>query len=142
MAMDEDRPRHVAGGSQPCSLLHWLSGRVNFRLFVNALAVKRSIVRRDIKKRSGQEVVRASDYLEICRENALDAHTIENAIYWHNEIITELSIELHSIYTMNWPETVKASMTITLEDYLGQHAAAVTRLAGILERNEQLIWQP
>ena len=86
--------------------------------------------------------IKASEYLEICREKALDAYTIEEAIYWHNEIITELSIELHTVQTMRWPETVKASMTIALEDRLNQHAAAVTRLAGILERNEQLIWQP
>ncbi len=142
MSMDEDQPHPTAGGSRPSSLLHWLSDRVNFRLLVNALAAKRSTVWRDARRGSGREVMRASDYLEICRENALDAYTIEDAIYWHNEIITELSIELHSIHAMNWPQTVKASMTIALEDYLGEHAAAVTRLAGILERNEQPIWQP
>ena len=142
MAADGDQPVPTASGSRPSSLLHWLSDCVNVRLFMNALAAKRSIIRGGTENGSGQEVIRASDYLEICRENAFDAHTIEDAIYWHNEIITELSIELHSIHVMNWPEIVKASMTISLEDHLRQHAAAVTRLAGILERNEQLIWQP
>jgi hypothetical protein len=140
MATDGDQSPF--GGFRQNSLLHWLSDCVNLRLFTNALAFKRAIIRRGAQKGSGQEAIRANEYLEICRENALDAHTIEDAIYWHNEIITELSIELHSIRDMNWPETVKASMTAALEDHLGQHAAAVTRLAGILERNEQLIWQP
>jgi hypothetical protein len=142
MAADGGQPHPPAGGYRPNSLFHWLSDRVNVRLFMAALAAKRSIVWGRTEGGSRPEVIRASDYLEICRENALDAHTIEDAIYWHNEIITELSIELHSIHVMNWPETVKASMTISLKDHLSHHAASVTRLAGILERNEQLLWQP
>ncbi|MET0640662.1 MAG: hypothetical protein ABWZ19_11660 [Hyphomicrobium sp.] len=87
-------------------------------------------------------MIRASEYLEICQESALDAHTVEDALYWHNEIITELSIELSLVNATTWPQGVKASMRMALEDRLAQHAAAVTRLAAILERNEQFIWQP
>jgi hypothetical protein len=132
----------MAGGSRPSSLLHWLSDSVNFRLFVEALAVGRSTGRTSSPPASNSGALKASYYLETCRAKALDAYTLEDAIYWHNEIITELATELHLIHAMNWPETVKASMAIALEDRLNQHAAAVTRLAGILERNEQLIWQP
>jgi hypothetical protein len=142
MAADGEQPVPLAGGSRPTSLFHWLGDCIIVRLFMNVLAAKRSIVRSGTENGSGQEVITASDYLEICRENASDAHTIEDAIYWHNEIITELSIELHSIHAVNWPATVKASMRISLEDHINQHAAAVTRLARILERNEQLIWHP
>jgi hypothetical protein len=132
----------MAGGSRPISLLHWLSDSVNFRLFLDALAVRRSSGRKNSPHGSDPDALKASYYLETCREKALDAYTLEDAIYWHNEIITELATELHLIHAMNWPETVKASMTIALEDRLNQHAYAVTRLGGILERNEQLIWQP
>lgn len=142
MTADGDRSGPRAIGSRPSSLLHWLSDRVNFRLFIHTLAAKRTVSRNMSKDEKHPATIRASDYLEICREKALDAYTIEDAIYWHNEIITELSIELHTVQTMHWPDTVKASMMIALEDRLSQHAGAVTRLAGILERNEQLIWQP
>ena len=142
MAADGNQSGPKAVGSRPSALLHWLSDRVNFRLFIHTLAAKRMVSRIVSKDEKQAATIKASEYLEICREKALDAYTIEEAFYWHNEIITELSIELHTVQTMRWPETVKASMTIALEDRLNQHASAVTRLAGILERNEQLIWQP
>ncbi|WP_156150725.1 hypothetical protein [Hyphomicrobium sp. 99] len=142
MAADEGQSGPKADRSRPSSLLHWLSDRVNFRLFSHMLSARRTVSRAVSKDEDNPAPIKASDYLEICREKALDAYTIEEAIYWHNEIITELSIELHTVQTMRWPDTVKASMTIALEDRLNQHATAVTRLAGILERNEQLIWQP
>ncbi|HET6390695.1 hypothetical protein [Hyphomicrobium sp.] len=142
MAADGNQSGPKAAGSRPSSLIHWLSDRVNFRLFIHTLAAKRTVSRVVAKDEKHAATIKASEYLEICREKALDAYTVEEAIYWHNEIITELSIELHTVQTMRWPETVKASMTIALEDRLSQHAAAVTRLAGILERNEKLIWQP
>ncbi len=142
MAADGGQSGPKAVGSRPSSLLHWLSDRVNFRLFVHTFAGRRAPGRGASNDEKNPAAIKASDYLEICREKALDAYTIEEAIYWHNEIITELSIELHTVQTMHWPDTVKASMTIALEDRLNQHASAVTRLAGILERNEQLIWQP
>ncbi len=87
-------------------------------------------------------MMRGSEYLEICEENAIDAHRLEDALYWHNEIITELSIELNLIHATKWPRNVKASTSAALEDRISQHAAAVTRLAAILARNGQFIWQP
>ena len=88
-------------------------------------------------------MMRASEYLEICQENALDAYTVEDALYWHNEIITELSIELNLLSSTRWPQTVKASMAAALEDRLNQHATAVTRLAAVLEKNDEAFkWEP
>ncbi len=87
-------------------------------------------------------MMRASEYLEICQECALYAYTIEDALYWHNEIITELSIELNQICAARWPATVKASMSISLEERLAHHAAAVSQLTAVLETNERLSWQP
>ena len=142
MAAGGDQSGPKAVGSRPSSLLHWLADRVNFRLFVRTFTGRGAANRAASDDEKNQAAIKASDYLEICREKALDAYTIEEAIYWHNEIINELSMELHTIQTMRWPDTVKASMTIALEDRLNQHTTAVTRLAGILERNEQLIWQP
>jgi predicted glycosyl hydrolase (DUF1957 family) len=92
--------------------------------------------------RPEQKMMRASEYLEICEENALDAYTVEDALYWHNEIITELALELNLVRAASWPDTVKASMTVALEHRLSQHASAVTRLASVLEKNEPFIWQP
>ncbi len=87
-------------------------------------------------------MMRASEYLEMCQEKALDAHTVADALYWHKEIITELSIELNSIDTTSWPQTVEANMTVALEQRLDQHASAVARLVAVLEEHEPFIWQP
>jgi hypothetical protein len=89
-----------------------------------------------------QNMMKASEYLEICQENVLDAYTVEDALYWHNEIINELSIELNLLTATRWPQTVKASMAAVLEDRLDQHALAVTNLAAVLEKNEPVRWQP
>ena len=78
------------------------------------------------------KMMKASEYLEICQENALDAHTVEDALYWHNEIITELSIELNLVEATRWPANIRANMRAQLEDRLHQHATAVTRLAAVV----------
>ncbi len=87
-------------------------------------------------------MMRATEYLEICEENAIDAATIEDALYWHNEIITELSIELNLLRSGKWSEAMKHGVKLSLQDRLNRHVGAVTRLAAILEKNEQFIWQP
>ncbi|MFT3731065.1 MAG: hypothetical protein QM780_06510 [Hyphomicrobium sp.] len=89
-----------------------------------------------------ENVMKASEYLEACHENAIDAYTVEDAIFWHNEIISELSVELNLIGATRWPQTVKENMAAALQERRSQHAAAVTRLAAILERNERLSWSP
>jgi hypothetical protein len=72
----------------------------------------------------------------------LDAYTLDDAIYWHAEIIAELSAELIAVQNMNWPATIKASVAIALEDRIEQHSDVIDRLSGILQRNEHLVWQP
>jgi hypothetical protein len=145
MAADGDQSPQVSNKRSP-SLIRRLIANVDIRDFLNALKARWQnfrVAAPDAKvKISERYMTRASEYLEICQENALDAYTIEDALYWHNEIITELSIELNLIHSKKWPQTVKASMSRVLEDRLDQHVAAVTRLAGVLEKNEPLIWQP
>ncbi|HML28801.1 MAG TPA: hypothetical protein PKE16_08185 [Hyphomicrobium sp.] len=145
MAVDGDQP--LDGGTRPSSLLRKLVARVKAHAFLQALGIRRGPVHAATPQ-SGSEgpeqnvMMRASEYLEICQENALDAYTVEDALYWHNEIITELSIELNLVQASRWPQTVKANMAATLEDRLTQHAAAVTRLTAVLEDNKVFKWQP
>lgn len=146
MAAGDGQPLPTFGGSRPSSLIRKFMGRVNVRAFLQALGMRRGPFRGDAQTATpdGAEppMMRASEYLEICQENALDAYTVEDALYWHNEIITELSIELNLIHTTRWPQTVKASMAAAVEERLSQHAAAVTRLAAVLEKDKAFKWQP
>ncbi|RUO99268.1 hypothetical protein [Hyphomicrobium sp.] len=87
-------------------------------------------------------MIKATEYLEICQECAAYAHTIEDALYWHNEIVTELSVEINFVQASRWPSAVKASMTASLEERRRNHAAAISRLTSVLENDERLIWQP
>lgn len=145
MAADGDQP--WGSGTRPSSLLRKLIDRVRAYAFLQALGIRRDRMQAASQHASSEgpeqnAMMRASEYLEICQENALDAYTVEDALYWHKEIITELSIELNLVQATRWPQTVKANMAATLEDRLNQHAAAVTRLTAVLENNKVLKWQP
>ncbi|AGK58529.1 hypothetical protein HYPDE_34288 [Hyphomicrobium denitrificans 1NES1] len=80
--------------------------------------------------------------MQKCCERALDAHTVEDAIFWHSEVINELSIEIYSMATMPWPDVRKQRAIADLTDLQNRHGAILHRLTGIVARNEQLIWQP
>jgi hypothetical protein len=75
-------------------------------------------------------------------EHALDAHTIEDAIFWHSEIINELSVEIYSIGAKPWSDAMKEQTVADLSELQSRHGAILHRLTGIVARNEQFIWQP
>ena len=81
-------------------------------------------------------------YLERCCEAVLDAHTIEDAIFWHCEIITELTVEMHAVEGGNLPSVVKASTIATIEERVRSHGILLDRLTGVVQRNEQFVWEP
>lgn len=81
-------------------------------------------------------------HLQKCCERALDAHTVEDAIFWHSEVINELSVEIYSISAMPWSDARKERTFADLTDLQNRHGAILHRLTGIVARNEQLIWQP
>jgi hypothetical protein len=145
MAANSGRSVPTGKKARITTLMRNISG-ADVRKFFNVLMSRQQQVQpaapQPVTPRPEQSMIRASEYLEICQENALDAYTVEDALYWHNEIITELSIELNLLTTMRWPEQVKARMATELEDRLSQHAVAVSRLASVLEKNEPLKWVP
>jgi hypothetical protein len=146
MAADGNHPASIGKKVRIGSLISRVIAGGDLRGFFRSLKSRNAEALHGSKKGGvcvpEQNMIRASEYLEICQENALDAYKVEDALYWHNEIITELSIELNLLSTTRWPQTVKASMAAALEDRLNQHAAAVTRLAAVLEKNEAFKWEP
>ncbi|WP_372646350.1 hypothetical protein [Hyphomicrobium sp.] len=145
MAANDGEPLPKAENTRSSSLVRRLIASLDVHAFLNAITARRNRLPSPTKKAAtggpGQ-MMRASEYLEICQEKALDAYTVADALYWHNEIMTELSIELNLIDATSWPQTVKASMTVALEQRLDQHASAVARLVAVLEKNEPFNWQP
>ncbi|MBS0249485.1 MAG: hypothetical protein JSR78_00285 [Proteobacteria bacterium] len=143
---DGNHPLPDFGSTHHSTLIRKLVDRMKAGALLQALRLRRGLFRETSPNLRADEpdtnMMKASEYLEICVENALDAYTVEDALYWHNEIITELSIELNLIHARRWPQTVKSSMTAAMEDRLNQHAAAVARLAAVLESNETFKWQP
>ena len=80
--------------------------------------------------------------LQMCCERALDAHTVEDAIFWHSEVINELSVEIFSVAAMPGANVRNERMLAELTDLQSRHGAILHRLTGIVARNEQLIWEP
>lgn len=143
MAADGDEPRPSGGTFRFGSFFRRVASRLRLGAFTRGDG-RRSLRRDPSSAAEGthEDMPRTSEYLQLCEENAVDAYTVEDALYWHNEIITELSIELNLVRTAKWPRPVKSNMAAELEDRIAQHSAAVTRLAGVLEKNEPFIWQP
>jgi hypothetical protein len=133
MATNENKHLLDKGAARISSLFHRWMDRVNF-----------SMLRQTIKPAdpSDRDLLRASEYLEICLECAAYAHTVEDALYWQNEIITELSVELNRINATRWSAAVKTNMSFVLQERLAHHATAASRLTAVLARNERLSWQP
>jgi hypothetical protein len=80
--------------------------------------------------------------LQKCCERALDAYTVEDAIFWHSEVINELSVEIFSMSTKPWSAAMKERAVADLTELQSRHGAILHRLTGIIARNEQFIWQP
>lgn len=81
-------------------------------------------------------------HLQKCCERALDAHTVEDAIFWHSEVINELSVEIYAISAKPWSGTAKERAIADLTELQSRHGAILHRLTGIVARNEQFVWQP
>jgi hypothetical protein len=80
--------------------------------------------------------------LQKCCERALDAYTVEDAIFWHSEVINELSVEIYSISAKPWSDSMKERAVADLTELQSRHGAILHRLTGIVARNEQFIWRP
>jgi hypothetical protein len=84
----------------------------------------------------------AGSQLQQCCERALDAYTLEDAIFWHSEVINELSVEIYLISAKPWSAAEKDRTLADLTDLQDRHGAILQRLTGIVARHEQLIWSP
>lgn len=81
-------------------------------------------------------------HLQKCCERALDAYTVEDAVFWHSEVINELSVEIYSISTKPWSAVMKERAVADLTELQSRHGAILHRLTGIVARNEQFVWEP
>jgi hypothetical protein len=81
-----------------------------------------------------------ASYMERCAERIFDATSVEEAIYWHCEMVNELAVEMHAIAVTPWPDAVKRNHLASLEERMTLHGAAINRLSGVVQRNEQMVW--
>jgi hypothetical protein len=77
-----------------------------------------------------------------CFEQAESAYTIEDAIYWHGEVITELAFEIRAVAANTWLNAGKTQSLAKLEECLAHHQEALNRLVGVAQRDEQFVWRP
>lgn len=78
-------------------------------------------------------------YLISCYDRAMDAHTIDDAAFWHGEIVSELSVEMQLISDKPWPAHLKARILDELTEQQDRHAVALDRLMRI---TSPLLWRP
>jgi hypothetical protein len=146
-------PSNPAASSEKRGGVRWTDKARKLRVLLGTLATKRPAWRRGLR---GTRPISSPEtplslspnffdkrtHLQKYCEHALDAHTIEDAIFWHSEIINELSVEIHSVGAKPWSEPMKAQTVADLSELQSRHGAILHRLTGIVARNEQFIWQP
>jgi hypothetical protein len=136
------------GRSAGRPLREWLNSSEKWRSFLIALAIRHGRRRmtpdapKSVTVLSPAKVDAAPNYLGRCSQRALDAYTVEDAIFWHCEIIGELAVQIHETRSKLWPASAKATVIEALQERQQDHGRAVARLHGIMRRHEQLIWQP
>ncbi|RUO99284.1 hypothetical protein [Hyphomicrobium sp.] len=74
-------------------------------------------------------------------ERALDAHTVEDAIRCHSELVDLLAIEAMIVRVSSRSEAVKANMIREINESAEYHRDAVDRLTDIIEQGRQFIWR-
>lgn len=125
-----------------------LTNSVKLKAFLNTLPAGRLLARKaaplaeTAESCPGGELEMASSYWARCSERIAYACSVEDAIFWHTEIINEFSVEMHTTRVKPWPTKLKSEMIKYLEDSIQRHSKAVERLTGIVQRNEQLNWLP
>ena len=149
--MPENLNRRL-GQTSGHSLRNWLMNGERWASFLFALALWQSRKQVSPARAPGEtkngivmqrsEREPAPNYLGRCCEQAVDAYTVEDAIFWHCEIINELAVQIHEAQLKLWPESAKATVIRALDERQREHVRAVNRLSGVMQRNEQLIWQP
>ncbi len=73
---------------------------------------------------------------------AADAHTVEDAIVFHNELIDLFAIEAMIMRMSSCHGDKKAETIREITARAEYHRDVVDRLTDILETNQQLIWRP
>jgi hypothetical protein len=139
-------PAQPAEGSR----IFWMSNARKLKSFLSALAAKQLSLRRaELEQDETAEDDRFSvscnfpgSYLQKCCDRVMDAHTVEDAIFWHSEIINELSVEIYTVNAKSWPDAVRSRTIAELSERQSRHGEALHRLTGIVARNEQFTWQP
>lgn len=73
---------------------------------------------------------------------ANDAHTVEDAVLFHNELIDLFATEAMLVRTSSCHDGKKAAIIREINARAEYHRDVVDRLTDIVETNQQLIWQP
>ncbi len=138
--MQEDasrRSRNEHSASEPAS--RRLAGPTSQRSLFEALAAMRDAARAAQASAPLHERPKAN-YMQRCAEKIFDASSVVEAIFWHCEMVNELAVEMHTVAATPWPDAIKRKHITSLEERATLHGAAINRLSGIVQRNEQVVW--
>jgi hypothetical protein len=80
------------------------------------------------------------EYLFRCVAEIRDACTVEDAIYWHSEIINEIAIELKAAQAC--PKREGSFSVEVLEDCERHHLQCLSNLTAIVRNSSQFVWRP
>jgi hypothetical protein len=88
----------------------------------------------------GYELTRNA--IDACCRHTMDAHTVEDAVRCHSEILDLLSIEAMIVRISARPDARKTAMLRRISKQAEYHRDVIDRLTDIVEHKQQLIWKP
>jgi hypothetical protein len=80
--------------------------------------------------------------LGIAYQRAVDAHTVEDAVRHHSELVDLLAIEAMAVRRSGQSEAAKEAALSEINAHATHHRDAVDRLTDIIEGKQQLVWRP
>ncbi len=78
--------------------------------------------------------------INACRRRAMDAHTVEDALRSHSEILDMLDIEATIVRMSTRSDARKKVMLRGITEQAGYHRDVIDRLTDIVAQKQQLIW--
>lgn len=75
-------------------------------------------------------------------QRAIDAHTVEDAVRYHSELVDLLSTAAMMVRASAKNQAARDAALRDINASATYHRDVVDRLTDIIERNQQLVWQP
>ena len=111
-------------------------------MFLHMLTSRQRLVPSIASKPKTDSAFDLSQKLAPCCERTLDAYTVEDALYRHEQAVEQLTMAIEHVAQSNLPADSKRDAMFELMHHRVVHAACIVTLNAVIVRDEKFVWQP